>query len=329
MGMNDQTTPAQAELYGHPTGLFTLFFAEMWERFSYYGMRALLVFYMIKSFGFADSDAYAIYGAYTALVYMTPFFGGMIADRLLGQRSAVLLGGSLMAAGHLVMTVEYQWAFYIALGLLIVGNGFFKPNISTIVGKIYRPGDARRDGGFTIFYMGINLGAALAPLICGYVGETFGWHWGFGLATVGMLIGLAVFWAPPKVAQALILGGAIFTAFLMIVVVRDKDWLFRIIYSAMALALVASGWVAFRAVGLGGIPRHLGLAPNPEALKKPVFAGISARNAVFLGTLLTVPIFALLVSRGRHDGFIAPETIKGFMDGNIFLATIGILLKEV
>src|SRR5689334_12941140 len=128
----------QETLFGHPVGLFTLFFAEMWERFSYYGMRALLLFYMLKGFlHYSDQSAYAVYGSYTALVYMTPFFGGMLADRLLGARRAVVTGGLLMAAGHLVMTIENATAFYLALALLIAGNGFFKPNISTIVGSLY------------------------------------------------------------------------------------------------------------------------------------------------------------------------------------------------
>lgn len=197
-----ETQLPSTTLFGHPTGLFTLFFAEMWERFSYYGMRALLVFYMIKGFlGFGDSEAYAVYGAYTALVYMTPFFGGILADRLLGARRAVILGGLLMAAGHLMMTIESSLAFYTALALLICGNGFFKPNISTIVGSLYPPGSPKRDGGFTIFYMGINLGAAMSPLLCGYIGETYGWHYGFGLATIGMLTGVAVFVAPSLISQ--------------------------------------------------------------------------------------------------------------------------------
>src|SRR5215510_1433764 len=173
---------------GHPQALATLFFAEMWERFSFYVMRALLVLYMTKSaLGYGDQRAYAVYGSYTALVYMTPLFGGMLADRLLGYRKAVTIGAVLMALGHFAMAIQVEQMFYLALGLLICGNGMFKPNISTIVGRLYAPGDPRRDGGFTIFYMGINLGAGLAPLVCGYLGETYGWHWGFGLAGVGML----------------------------------------------------------------------------------------------------------------------------------------------
>src|SRR5688572_28702250 len=147
--MATSTTPAGATraegtLFGHPAGLYTLFFAEMWERFSYYGMRALLLFYMLKGFlGYGDKEAYAVYGAYTALVYMTPFFGGMLADRLLGPRRAVVLGGLLMASGHLLMTVEHDIAFFTALALLIAGNGFFKPNISTMVGKLYPEGSPK------------------------------------------------------------------------------------------------------------------------------------------------------------------------------------------
>lgn len=198
----NHSAPARRTLFGHPTGLFTLFFAEMWERFSYYGMRALLLFYMLKGFlGYGDDDAYAVYGAYTALVYMMPFFGGILADRLLGARRAVILGGLLMAAGHLMMTVENSLGFFTALALLICGNGFFKPNISTIVGSLYPAGSPKRDGGFTIFYMGINLGAAMSPLLCGYIGETYGWHYGFGLATIGMLTGVAVFVAPSVISQ--------------------------------------------------------------------------------------------------------------------------------
>ncbi len=191
-----------AKLFGHPTGLFTLFFAEMWERFSYYGMRALLVLYMLKGFlEYRDGQANAVYGFYTSLVYMTPFIGGMLADKLLGSRRAIIIGGLLMASGHLLMGVESEWSFFGALALLIVGNGFFKPNISSVVGTLYKPGSEKRDIGFTIFYMGINLGAAMSPLLCGYIGETYGWHYGFGLATVGMLVGLAVFALPSPASR--------------------------------------------------------------------------------------------------------------------------------
>ncbi len=175
----------------HPPGLATLFMVEMWERFSYYGMRALLTLYLTKHLLFSDDVAYGMYGAYTSMVYLTPIFGGMLADRLLGFRKAVIWGALLMAAGHFAMAFENL--LHLALGLLIIGNGFFKPNMSSIVGRLYEVDDPRRDGGYTIFYMGVNVGAFLSPLICGYVGENWGWHYGFGLAGVGMLLGLLNF----------------------------------------------------------------------------------------------------------------------------------------
>lgn len=177
----------------HPPGLPVLFFAELWERFSFYGMRALLTLYMVKELLYADDKAYGVYGAYGALVYTTPVLGGLIADRLLGHRKAITLGAVFMALGHFTMALNTQATFYAALALLIVGNGFFKPNISSLLGKLYEEDDPRRDGGFTIFYMGINIGALLAPLACGTIGEIYGWHYGFSLAGIGMLGGLLVF----------------------------------------------------------------------------------------------------------------------------------------
>ena len=183
---------------GHPKALFYLFFAEMWERFSFYGMRALLVLYIIKDYMESvennEEIAYGIYAAYGALVYATPLLGGFIADRFIGYRKAIMLGGVLMAIGHFFMAFPTDVFFYGALGLLIAGNGFFKPNISSLVGALYKEGDIKRDSGFTIFYMGINLGAAAAPFICGYIGEMWGWHYGFSLAGLGMLAGVIVFW---------------------------------------------------------------------------------------------------------------------------------------
>ncbi len=177
----------------HPPGLYILFFAELWERFSFYGMRALLTLYMVKELLYADEKAYGVYGAYGALVYTTPVLGGLIADKLIGHRKAILLGAIIMALGHFTMALNTEFTFYVALSLLIIGNGFFKPNISSLLGKLYRENDPRRDGGFTIFYMGINIGGLLAPLLCGAIGEFYGWHYGFSLAGVGMLAGLLVF----------------------------------------------------------------------------------------------------------------------------------------
>ncbi len=206
------------EYFGHPAGLFVLFLTEMWERFSYYGMRALLVLYMTnylltdparaaEVMGYSALEAFLvsvfgemnvqqmgsqIYGLYTGFVYFTPFFGGMLADKMLGQHKTVYIGGVLMAIGHFLMAVESL--FLVALLFLILGNGCFKPNISTQVGHLYAQGDSRRDSAFTIFYMGINLGAFFSPLVCGTLGQMVGWHWGFGAAGVGMMIGLLIYW---------------------------------------------------------------------------------------------------------------------------------------
>ena len=174
----------------HPVGLYFLFTTEMWERFSYYGMRSILVYYMMKQLMFAQEKASNYYGFYTAFTYMTPFLGGIIADRWLGQRKAVILGALIMAAGEFMLMS--QGLFIPALIVLIIGNGFFKPNISTQVGNLYSEGDHRRDRAFSIFYVGINLGSLFSPLVCGTLGEGYGWKWGFCAAGVGMLAGVVV-----------------------------------------------------------------------------------------------------------------------------------------
>lgn len=392
--MKDLNLPQKELMLGHPTGLFTLFFAELWERFSYYGMRALLVFYMIKGFmGYGDGNAYTIYGAYTALVYMTPFFGGMIADRLIGARRAVILGGLFMAAGHLTMTIESKTWFFTALALLIVGNGFFKPNISTMVGSLYPEGSPKRDGGFTIFYIGINLGAAIAPLLCGYIGETYGWHKGFGLATIGMLTGLAVFVAPTiasqlllmiscafatlnilelqqleqinpymnwivagtlvaagllavvslgqreksgdleigfvsnLLTQLLILGGAGGIAIVMFIFHPD-DWPTTLVFYGMAVILVVAAIVSCVALAKSGLPAGAGMPPSEQAVKSEWF--------VYLGSLVAVPVFMLLVSGfepvfGKDGGvqLIPDETIKQFeFSDSAAMNIIGTVVKE-
>jgi POT family proton-dependent oligopeptide transporter len=194
-------TRPEPEVVGHPKGLFVLFLAEMWERFSYYGMRALLIFYLVQHWLFSDSEASIIYGAYTALVYITPVVGGYLADQFLGQRKAVLFGAILLTFGHFFMAFEGSGGqgdpminvFWLALALIIVGSGFLKANISVIVGQLYSRTDTRRDPAYTIFYMGINVGAATSSIICGYLGQTYGWQYGFGLAGFGMLVGLIFF----------------------------------------------------------------------------------------------------------------------------------------
>lgn len=181
--------------FGHPRGLSTLFFTEMWERFSYYGMRALLILFMTETaknggLGFPVSKAGAIYGLYTAMVFLLSLPGGWIADRITGQRRAVLWGGVIIALGHFSMAIPRLTTFYLGLALIVTGTGLLKPNISTMVGALYTEKDARRDAGFSIFYMGINIGAMIAPLVCGYLGENINWHYGFGAAGVGMTLGI-------------------------------------------------------------------------------------------------------------------------------------------
>ncbi|WP_051293050.1 peptide MFS transporter [Olivibacter sitiensis] len=197
-------------IFGHPVGLYILFLTEMWERFSFYGMKALLIFYLTKYHFFSDTEGNHIVGNYAALVYALPILGGALADRFLGFRKAVTFGAVLLVLGHLGMAFEGFQAyytdggtavrdefaiqcFYFSMGLIIMGVGFLKPNISTIVGELYEQGDSRRDSGFTIFYMGINLGGFIATLLCGWLGETYGWRYGFGAAGIGMLFGLIVF----------------------------------------------------------------------------------------------------------------------------------------
>ena len=179
---------------GHPNGLYVLFFSEMWERFCYYGMRTLLTLYLVKALFKGDAEAAVIYGAYTGLVYAAPVLGGRMADKFLGYRFAIILGAILMAIGEFLILGGTEFWLLIGMGAIIIGNGYFKANISTIVGKLYEENDPRRDSGFTIFYIGINVGALLATSVVAYVGETYGFRWGFGLAGIGMLLGFLIFW---------------------------------------------------------------------------------------------------------------------------------------
>ena len=270
----------------HPRGLYILFFAEMWERFSYYGMRALLILYLTKHFLFSDDQAYGIYGAYTTLVYITPVIGGMLADRYLGQRKAILVGAILLVIGHLGMAVEGEPVtdptlrdatilniFYLSLAFIIAGVGFLKANISAIVGELYPKADPRRDSAFILFYVGINLGSLSGTLIAGGLGEKVGWAWGFGAAGLGMLAGLVVFaWGkpllqgvgePPDPARlAEKVGGVISREWLIYILsflgvgliwylVRDETTVGYTLYTVMALIY---GWILYRAVF--GLPPH-------------------------------------------------------------------------
>jgi proton-dependent oligopeptide transporter, POT family len=237
----------------HPKALFTLFFAELWERFSFYGMRALLILYMTKVLfdqmaqGEADARAYGIYGAYNALLYAAPLIGGLLADRLMGFRQAVITGGIMMAAGQFTLaltagTMLGETVFFLGLALLTVGNGFFKPNISSFLGTFYEKNDSRKDSAFTIFYMGINIGAFLAPLTCGYLGQRIDWSLGFLVAGLGMVLGVLVFWRNMSKFE-------------------DK-----------------------------------GNPPDPIDYKKPYFMGLSKQWLIIIGSVLTVPVFSLLIN---------------------------------
>lgn len=239
----------------HPMALFILFGAEMWERFSYYGMRALLTLYMAKVLfvelgqNIADTRALSIYGSYTSMVYLFPVIGGLIADRVFGFRKSIIWGGFVMIFGHFTLALmgvsgleDNLFIFFLALSLIIAGNSFFKPNIASFLGEFYEQNDPRKDGAFTIFYMGINIGSFLATLTCGYVGETINWHYGFGLAGIGMTLGVVVFW---------LIGPKVF---------GDK-----------------------------------GIKPNTEKEIKPVIKGVKNEHLVYVGTLLFLPICANLL----------------------------------
>ena len=307
-----------------------LFFAEMWERFSFYGMRALLIFYMTKDFlAYQDSDAYAVYGAYTALVYLMPFFGGLLADRILGARQAVILGGLLMAAGHLMMAIQTSTAFFGALALLIVGNGFFKPNISAMVGSLYAEGSRKRDSGFTVFYMGINLGAALSPLLCGYVGETYGWHYGFGLATIGMLVGLGVFVAPSGISRILIMTAAAVSA-ASLLVFRPSGFIPLTLNIFVGAALLAAAMVSWMAAARGGLPHDTGRPPNRDTYRRYAWM-------TYAGSVLSVAVIALMVSGfslltddGKPVSLVPEETISRLAGSDTpWVRAAAVVIKEV
>ena len=307
-----------------PKGLYILFFAEMWERFSYYGMRGLLVFYLTKHFLFDQGAAYGLYGAYTTLVYITPVIGGMLADRYLGQRRAVQIGAILLVAGHGLMAVEGEPVtagqdpdslvintFYLALALIIMGVGFLKGNISAMVGQLYAKTDPRRDSAFTFFYVGINAGSFFGALYAGYLGETYGWKYGFGLAGIGMLLGLLVFmWGKPLLRGA---GEA-----------QDLDLLKRprfaglstewIIYIATA-ALTLFVWWVVRDQGTVGILLYASMAATYFYIlyRSVTSLPAHARDRIFAALfLITVQVlfWALFEQAGSSLNVYADEQVN-------------------
>ena len=323
--MSNSTSVSQSQIFGHPTGLFVLFFTEMWERFSYYGMRAILVLYLVSKtteanpgLGWTNGEALALYGWYTMLVYVASIPGGWIADKLIGQRKSVLYGGILLCFGHGILAVEEMWAFYTGLGLIIAGVGMLKPNISTMVGGLYKKGDIRRDKGFTIFYIGINVGAFLSSLIVGYVGEVHGWHYGFGLAGIGMLAGMVVYLMGQKhIAHV---GNNLSTseneeerlASQRPLTNVEKD---RIIVLLISFLLVIVFWGAFeQAGGLMNIYAKEKTNRMLMGMEIPAswFQSLNAMFIIFLGTLVA--------------GYWAKRKLAGKLSTSLFKMILGLII---
>lgn len=323
--MSQTSVVYREEFMGHPKGLFVLFFTEMWERFSYYGMRAILVLYLVSEsrgdnpgLGWTDPEALKLYGWYTMLVYVASIPGGWIADKMIGQRQSVLYGGILLCFGHGILAIEQMWAFYTGLGLIIAGVGMLKPNISTMVGGLYKQGDIRRDKGFTIFYIGINVGAFLSSIIVGYVGETYGWHYGFGLAGIGMLAGMLVYLWGLKYLQHV--GNNLQTsvneeeraAANRPLTKVEKD---RIVVLLVSFLLVIVFWGAFeQAGGLMNIyandktDRMLGGFQVPASW----FQSLNAMFIIFLGTGIAA--------------FWAKRKLKGKVASSLFKMCVGLVI---
>ncbi|MEJ2108786.1 MAG: peptide MFS transporter [Acidobacteriota bacterium] len=306
----------------HPKGLYVLFFSEAWERFSFYGMRALLVLYLVNHLQYERSEALGVYATYLGLVYLTPIIGGRLADVLLGARKAIIIGGILMAIGHLMMA--FPSLIFAGMGMIIAGNGFFKPNISTIVGSLYEENDPRRDGGFTIFYMGINLGAMFSPLICGYLGENIGWEYGFSAASIGMILGLGVFVGgqkllgnaglPPRISETpdakldgkdwrdivLFVVGSFITVFLIL-------WIWAIIGPIWS----SLHWAAKLLIGLVLIGTGCGWTISRESKSNPDRESLTTEEWHQLAVVIIICIFVIFFWMGFEQ---AGGTMNLFAD---------------
>jgi POT family proton-dependent oligopeptide transporter len=321
---------ADRALFGHPRGLGLLFCTEMWERFSYYGMRALLILYLVNALGWSTARAANLYGTYTGLVYFTPLLGGWLADRVLGTRRSLVIGGIVIAAGHFTLAVPTMPAFYTGLALIVLGTGLFKPNVSTMVGQLYAAGDPRRDAGFTIFYMGINVGAFLGPIVCGYLAQTagFGWHWGFAAAGVGMLAGLALYLllrgrylpgiglarrrADARTPDA----GATDDARRADAAPAADDGK-RVLALLIVALFVVCFWAAYDQAGSSMnlfADRHTRLQVGSFTLRSTWFQAVPA-----MFVLLLAPVFAVLWSRLRRRGH-EPSTPRKMAIGLLLLA---------
>lgn len=320
-----QKKSVENELLGHPKGLFVLFFTEMWERFSYYGMRAILVLYLVQAttdanpgLGWTNAEALSLYGWYTMLVYVASIPGGWIADKFLGPKKSVLYGGILLVAGHSILALQEIWTFYTGLILIILGVGMLKPNISTMVGGLYPKDDIRRDKGFTIFYIGINLGAFFSSLVVGYIGEVHGWHYGFGLAGIGMALGLIQYVYGQKYLKNV--GNFIGTskdpekqaALKKPLTKIEKD---RIIVLIISFLLVIIFWAAYEQAG--------GLM-NIYAKEKT--------NRIFIGWEIPASMFQSLVAffiilfGTLVAGYWANRRLSGKRASSIFKMVIGLII---
>jgi len=297
------TKAHEREIAGHPVGLYVLFFVELWERFSYYGMRAILTLFLAAAaigenpgMGWSNSETLAFYGWYTMLVYVASIPGGIIADKIIGQKKAVWYGGWILVVGHTVLAIQQDWAFYAGLGLIIAGVGMLKPNISTMVGGLYKQGDDRRDKGFTIFYIGINIGAFVSSLVVGYIGENIGWHYGFGLAGIGMLLGMIVYQWGQKYLEGVgdYLGAADNPekeAMNRSLTKVEKD---RMLVMFLSFFLIIVFWGAFEQAG--------GLMNLYAKQKTDRFASMLTMNLIFILPIAIIG-FKTLQSFFRKDGY--------------------------
>jgi len=312
------------KFFGHPLGLAILFGTEMWERFSYYGMRAILVLYLVSEskginpgLGWDNASALSLYGWYTMLVYLMAIPGGWLADKVFGAKKSVLIGGILLVAGHGILSFQQMWAFYTGLLLIVLGVGMLKPNISTLVGGLYHPSDIRRDKGFTIFYIGINVGAFLSSLIVGYVGETYGWHAGFGLAAIGMTAGLIMYVLGQKFLPDVgLVGGkgnkkqkALADQPLTKV---EKD---RLIVLFISFLLVIVFWGAFEQAG--GLMNIYTMNKTDRfffgwEIPTSWFQSLNAFFIITLGTIVS--------------GFWAARKLKGKVSSSLFKMIIGLMI---
>lgn len=300
--------------FGHPKGLQTLFFTEMWERFSYYGMRAILILYMVSATGLSMSTAEAatLYGLYTMSVYLFSLPGGFIADRYMGARKAVLWGGILIALGHFAIAFTTISSFYIGLGLIVMGTGLLKPSISALVGNLYTPDDTRRDAGFSLFYMGINIGAFMAPFVCGYLGQKISWHYGFGAAGIGMTLGLLQYVIGQKSLDSVSDHTRTFSKPGAIEPLTKTDW-FRMGMIFILFFFSALFWMAFEQAG-----SSLNLFAD-QLTRHEIFgiqfpsSWLQAVNPIFI--ILLAPLFSWLwIKLGKHQ----PSSSVKFSLGLLF-----------